>query len=89
MKKEIIYGYIDQMWNTWVSLEVQTDVLIQKQIEVTSKRLEELFENWWNFLEDLENKGELLQDLRSLENDYPWLAIKIMLIKNVLLDNLE
>lgn len=89
MKKEIIYGYIDQMWNTWVCLEPKVDVLIQKQIEVTSKRLEELFENWWNFLEDLENKGELLQDLRSLENDYPWLAIKIMLIKNVLLDNLE
>ena len=73
MKKEIIYGYIDQMWNTWVCLEPQVDVLIQKQIEVTSKRLEELFDNWWNFLEDLENKGELLQDLRSLEKDYPWL----------------
>ena len=44
-KNKQIYWYVDQMWNLWVSLEPQVDVLVQNQIEVTSKRLEELFED--------------------------------------------
>ena len=86
MKNKQIYWYIDTMWNMWVSLEPQYNVLIQEQIEVTSKRLEELFENNPNFIWDIENIKEFENAIDLLARDYPDLAFKIMLIKNMILD---
>ena len=85
-KDQQIYWYVDQMWNLWVSLEPQVDVLVQNQIEVTSKRLEELFEDNTNFIWDLENIKEFENVIDLLAKDYPNLAFKIMLIKNMILD---
>ena len=86
MKNKHIYWYVDTMWNMWVSLESQYNVLIQEQIEVTSKRLEELFENSQNFIWDIENIKEFENAIDLLARDYPDLAFKIMLIKNIILD---
>ena len=86
MKNKQIYWYVDTMWNMWVSLEPQYNVLIQEQIEVTSKRLEELFENNPNFIWDIENIKEFENAIDLLARDYPYLAFKIMLIKNMILD---
>ena len=86
MKNKQIYWYVDTMWNMWVSLELQYNVLIQEQIEVTSKRLEELFENNPNFIWDIENIKEFENAIDLLARDYPDLAFKIMLIKNMILD---
>lgn len=89
MKKDKqIYWYVDQMWNLWVSLEPQVDVLVQNQIEVTSKRLEELFEDNTNFIWDLEisDLKEFEENLKNIEENYPDLFVKIMMIKNMILD---
>ena len=86
MKNKQIYWYVDTMWNMWVSLDPQYNVLIQEQIEVTSKRLEELFENNPNFIWDIENIKEFENAIDLLARDYPDLAFKIMLIKNMILD---
>ena len=86
MKNKQIYWYVDTMLNMWVSLEPQYNVLIQEQIEVTSKRLEELFENNPNFIWDIENIKEFENAIDLLARDYPDLAFKIMLIKNMILD---
>ena len=85
MKNKQIYWYVDTMWNMWVSLDPQYNVLIQEQIEVTSKRLEELFENSPNFIWDIENIKEFENAIDLLARDYPDLAFKIMLIKNMIL----
>ena len=86
MKNKQIYWYVDTMWNMWVSLEPQYNVIIQEQIEVTSQRLEELFENNPNFIWDIENIKEFENAIDLLARDYPDLAFKIMLIKNMILD---
>ena len=86
MKNKQIYWYVDTMWNMWVSLVPQYNVLIQEQIEVTSKRLEELFEDNSNFIWDIENIKEFENAIDLLARDYPYLAFKIMLIKNMILD---
>ena len=69
-----------------VKILVQHNVLIQEQIEVTSKRLEELFENNPNFIWDIENIKEFENAIDLIARDYPDLAFKIMLIKNMILD---
>lgn len=87
-EKQQIYCYVDQIWNMWVSLEPQYDVLIQQQIEVTSKRLEELFEDKPNFIWDLEisDLKEFEENLKNIQENYPDLFVKIMMIKNMILD---
>ena len=66
--------------------EIENNIPIQEQIEITSKRLEELFEHNPNFIWDLENIKEFENAIDLLARDYHDLAFKIMLIKNMILD---